>query len=70
MLLGQAKLELLLGDPREDGRLFLLEVGHSVAHALEKAAYNVHHGCAVAFGMMVEAYYAQMTGLLNNTFFL
>jgi len=45
----------------------ILDFGHTVGHAIEKASeYTVRHGTAVAFGMYMETKIAQELGLLNE----
>ncbi len=57
-LLGRAlaiKAEVVQADEREDDRRMVLNLGHTVAHAVE--AHTAHawsHGRAVAFGLRVE----------------
>jgi len=54
------------GDPFETGSSRPLDYGHWSAHKLEKLTSNqVLHGEAVAFGMAVDAQYAQAKGWLN-----
>jgi 3-dehydroquinate synthase len=58
------KMRHLSEDPREEGVLRLMDVGHVVAHALETASEGaLHHGDAVAAGIRVEAAYARRVGL-------
>jgi 3-dehydroquinate synthase len=47
-------------DPFEQGERRVLNLGHTVAHALEAASgYRLDHGTAVALGLMVEGRVAQ-----------
>jgi shikimate kinase/3-dehydroquinate synthase len=48
------KAAVCLGDPFDDGRRAILNLGHTFAHALEAAAgyENVTHGEAVALGLL------------------
>lgn len=49
------KLEIVEADPHEQGIRVLLNYGHTVAHALERAlSYGMSHGEAVAIGIHVE----------------
>lgn len=49
------KLEIVEADPQERGIRVLLNYGHTVAHALERAlSYSISHGEAVAIGINVE----------------
>ena len=48
-------------DSREGGRRRILNFGHTIAHAIERATdYRVSHGDAVAVGMVVECRLAEM----------
>ena len=64
-----ANLMVKVGIVREDpfeklGRRILLNCGHTVAHAVEKATgYAVSHGSAVAIGCVEEARFAVRLGL-------
>jgi shikimate kinase / 3-dehydroquinate synthase len=47
------KAAVVLGDPYEEGRRAILNLGHTFAHALETASgYAVRHGDAVALGLL------------------
>ncbi len=49
------KLELLADDPYEESSRRLLNYGHAFAHLLEeRSGYQLLHGEAVLFGMMIE----------------
>jgi 3-dehydroquinate synthase len=71
------KQRIVARDPFEQGERAVLNAGHTVAHAIERASsYRVPHGLAVAVGLAVEARlamalcgfsardYARLTGLL------
>jgi len=46
------KLAIVARDPRESGERQLLNLGHTLGHALERAGdYELHHGEAVALGL-------------------
>jgi 3-dehydroquinate synthetase len=68
-----ANLMVKVGIVREDpferkGRRILLNCGHTVAHAIEKAtSYRVSHGEAVAIGCVEEARLAVRLGLATET---
>ena len=68
-----ANLMVKVGIVREDpferkGRRILLNCGHTVAHAIEKATnYRVSHGEAVAIGSVEEARLAVRLGLAPET---
>jgi 3-dehydroquinate synthase len=52
----QIKAEVVSTDERERGYRQILNFGHTIAHALEKASgFSLAHGSAVAMGMVVEA---------------
>ncbi len=60
----EIKGEVVAGDERESGRRAILNAGHTVAHALEKASdYKLPHGEAVAAGLIVECDLAERVGL-------
>ncbi|BEP17823.1 3-dehydroquinate synthase family protein [Pyrofollis japonicus] len=64
------KMKIVARDYRErKGDRMLLNLGHTVAHAVEKATgYTVSHGEAVAIGLVVEAYAAtRITGLPRSS---
>ncbi|RYD77158.1 MAG: 3-dehydroquinate synthase [Sphingobacteriales bacterium] len=56
------KQEITIADPHEKGVRKVLNFGHTIGHALESLSYqknenqSLHHGEAVAIGMIVEAY--------------
>jgi len=52
----QIKVDIVTQDPLDTGRRSLLNLGHTVGHALEVAAedWGLHHGEAVAIGMVAE----------------
>jgi len=50
------KRDLVEADERDIGERQLLNFGHTVGHAIEKASgYAISHGSAVALGMLLEA---------------
>lgn len=54
------------GDPFETGSARPLDYGHWAAHKLESlSSHEVRHGEAVAIGMMLDARYAQLSGVLG-----
>lgn len=60
------KVRLIQEDPYESGRRAVLNLGHTVGHALELASdYRLAHGEAVAVGMVVEARLAEALGMAN-----
>jgi 3-dehydroquinate synthase len=60
----EIKAEVVSGDEREAGRRAILNAGHTVAHAIERATgYEVPHGEAVALGLIAECELAFRLGL-------
>jgi 3-dehydroquinate synthase len=54
------KAEVVSGDEREAGRRAILNAGHTIAHALERATgYGLPHGEAVALGLVSECELAE-----------
>jgi len=53
----QIKAEVVVADPEEEGRRAVLNFGHTIGHALERAAsqWRLSHGEAVAVGMIAES---------------
>jgi len=59
------KTAVVSADPEDRGLRQILNFGHTVGHALERAtAYGLSHGDAVAIGMAVEARMAREAGIL------
>ena len=58
------KATIVERDERESGERRLLNLGHTVAHAIEKCSSAMNHGEAVAVGMRFVADYAAQEGLL------
>jgi 3-dehydroquinate synthase len=58
------KAAVVAEDPQENGRRAILNYGHTVGHALERAAGfgRLRHGEAVAWGMEVAALISLRTG--------
>jgi 3-dehydroquinate synthase len=60
----EIKAEVVREDEREAGRRAILNAGHTVAHALERATeYRVPHGEAVGLGLVAETALATGLGL-------
>jgi 5-deoxy-5-amino-3-dehydroquinate synthase len=60
------KAEVVAGDEREGGRRALLNYGHTLAHALETTGrYDLHHGEAVAVGLIYAAELARRLGRID-----
>lgn len=60
------KADIVAQDRRERGIRKVLNYGHTIAHALERASnYAIGHGDAVAVGMVVEARISELIGLAS-----
>jgi len=61
----QIKTEVVAADPYEQGQRVVLNFGHTIGHALERAApqWQLSHGEAVAVGMVAESEIAVQKGL-------
>lgn len=58
------KAEIVAGDERESGMRRSLNVGHTLAHAIEQATgFRVAHGEAVAIGLVLEAALGERLGV-------
>lgn len=63
----EIKKSIVEKDEREAGLRMVLNFGHTIGHAVEKASsYATEHGEAVAQGMAVEAQISEMRGLLGS----
>lgn len=61
------KVDVVSRDETENNLRMILNFGHTIGHALEKATdYTILHGYAVAIGMLVEAKISQLMGLLSD----
>ncbi|GAA2579361.1 3-dehydroquinate synthase [Actinomadura fulvescens] len=61
----QVKADVVSADLRESGLREILNYGHTLAHAIEKAEdYKFRHGHAVAIGMVYAAELARLAGRL------
>ena len=64
----RVKAEVVSEDLRESGRREILNYGHTLGHAIERAErYQWRHGAAVAVGMVYAAELALAAGYLNET---
>jgi len=64
----EIKAEVVSRDEREGGLRAILNYGHTVGHAIEKAEdYTMRHGYAVAIGMVYASRLAQKTGLCDDS---
>lgn len=62
----EIKAEVVSGDERESGQRAILNAGHTVAHAVERASgYELSHGEAVALGLVVECALAEQLGIAS-----
>lgn len=60
------KSAIVEADPREQGLRAVLNFGHTMGHAIEKASnYKLLHGYAVGYGILVEATLSLSRGLIN-----
>jgi shikimate kinase/3-dehydroquinate synthase len=63
------KVKTVIDDPFEFHKRAHLNLGHTFAHALEKASrYQIKHGQAVAIGLMLAADLSARLGLLEEDF--
>ncbi len=61
------KIKIIEQDPFEGGLRQVLNLGHTLGHALEKVLdYRIRHGEAVALGMVAEARLAEAIGLAQR----
>jgi shikimate kinase/3-dehydroquinate synthase len=59
----QVKIDIVVDDPYERGRRAVLNLGHTVAHGLERlSGYSMRHGEAVSIGMVAAAMLATELG--------
>lgn len=64
------KARITRQDPDENGLRSILNLGHTIGHAVERCSeYRVSHGDAVAIGLRVEAYIALSLNILNEADF-
>ena len=62
------KQEIISKDRFERNHRQILNLGHSVAHALESIyGFNISHGSAVAIGIIAEAILSQQMGYLSSS---
>lgn len=63
----EIKLQIVEQDRKDKGIRTLLNFGHTVGHALEKATrYSLKHGEAVALGILCEAFISLKSGVLSE----
>jgi 3-dehydroquinate synthase len=62
----RVKIAVVEQDPFEQGRRAVLNLGHTVGHALEKlSGFELRHGEAVSIGMVAAAHIAAQLGLAD-----
>ena len=62
----EIKRDIVAGDEFESGNRKLLNLGHTIGHAVELLSdYNISHGSAVAIGMAIETHMAVNMGLCS-----
>jgi 3-dehydroquinate synthase len=60
------KIKIVQEDPCETGLREVLNLGHTVGHAIEKISnYTIRHGEAVAMGMVAEARMSEALGIAD-----
>lgn len=60
------KVEVIEEDPYEKGRRAVLNLGHTIGHAVETISnFNLRHGECVAIGMVLEACISESLGLAS-----
>jgi 3-dehydroquinate synthase len=61
------KIKVICEDPLEKGRRAVLNLGHTVGHAIEQASnYRIRHGEAVALGLLAATQIAKYMGLVES----
>ena len=60
------KARIVAEDEREGGVRRLLNLGHTLGHAIEKCTHDVNHGEGVAIGMSLVAHAAVRRGVLGE----
>lgn len=64
----QVKADIVAADERESGRRAHLNLGHTLAHALEAATdHALSHGDAVAYGLLYAGLLAKARGFADET---
>ncbi|MDZ4756521.1 MAG: 3-dehydroquinate synthase [Bacteroidota bacterium] len=59
------KEQIVEEDPHEHGLRKILNAGHTIGHALEATQKDIHHGEAVAWGLLAEAKLSHELGILD-----
>ena len=61
------KIQVIESDPYEAGLRKVLNLGHTIGHAVELVSdFNLRHGEAVSIGMVAEAHLAERIGLADQ----
>lgn len=61
------KIQVIEADPFEGGLRAVLNLGHTIGHAVEKVSnYQLRHGEAVAIGLVAEARLAEQVGVAQS----
>lgn len=61
------KVDVIQSDPYESGLRQVLNLGHTLGHAVEKvSSFRIRHGEAVAIGMVIEAEIAERIGIAQK----
>lgn len=60
------KIGIVSQDEREGGLRRVLNLGHTIAHAIEKCSHDINHGEAVAIGLAMISRAAERLGLLST----
>lgn len=61
------KSNIVADDELEKGRRRMLNLGHTLGHAIEKCTHDVNHGEAVAMGISLIAHASMKQGFINDT---
>ena len=64
------KARIVENDEFDNGERQLLNFGHTIGHAVEKCSnYSIHHGSAVAIGMVMMSKGAYLAGLCDKDYY-
>lgn len=61
------KSNIVADDELEKGRRRMLNLGHTLGHAIEKCTHDVNHGEAVAMGISLIAHASMKQGFIKDT---
>lgn len=63
----EIKIKIVAEDEKEEGKRKLLNFGHTIGHALELLThYQISHGQAIAYGMMIESRLFEELGMMKS----